>query len=79
MIRKINLKDIRYKLFFLFSSIAVLAAVTTFAAKYTDYPSDIYDIKLIDTKPQEIKITPKDRGGLQFQNQDKNVFDILEK
>lgn len=64
-------------LIFVFSSCALLI-ITLFAKKYTSYPKNFDQIRIIDEAPQNFKNIPEDRGGKKFQNGDRNVFTILE-
>lgn len=67
-----------FPLILLFISLICLAMVTFFAKKYTNYPKTFEEIKWVNEAPTEIRTTPEDRGGRRFDNQDKNVFTILE-
>lgn len=59
-------------------SLICLASLTYLAKKYTNYPPNIAQIRLVSESPDKIRDVPNDRGGKRFDNQDKNVFDILE-
>ena len=61
------------------TAFVTISIVAVIAKKYTDYPTQYTQIKLIDNAPTSLRHKPENNGGVQFDHQDKNVFQILEK
>lgn len=74
---QLNLRKITQSSLLIAAFVAFLV-ILSLAQKYSHYPQNLEDIPLIEGKSVTAKQAPANKGGKQFQNQDKHVFKILD-